>query len=90
MCQKDSTFDFIVAGAGAAGSVIANRLSENENWRIRLIEAGGDQSYQTAVPAFFPFGFTNPARIFDYQAQPSTAYGMLSKSGVSYQVGKML
>ena len=34
-------FDYVIVGAGAAGCVLANRLTENPNNRVLLIEAGG-------------------------------------------------
>ena len=44
--------DFIIVGSGSAGSVVASRLSENENYQITVIEAGGsDKSPLIQMPA---------------------------------------
>lgn len=64
-------FDYIVVGAGSAGCVLANRLSENPNHQVLLLEAGGkDWNPWLHIPVGYFKTMHNPAYDWCYMTEP--------------------
>lgn len=70
------TFDYIVVGAGSAGCVLANRLSENGRHTVLLLEAGpADSNPWIHVPVGFYRTIFNPKYGWGYITEPEPSSG---------------
>lgn len=65
-------YDFIIVGAGSAGAVLANRLTENPKWNVLLIEAGPSENMVMDIPMFVHYLQAFNVN-WDYKTKPSNS-----------------
>ena len=64
-------YDYVVVGAGSAGCVVANRLTEDPGVRVLLLEAGGeDRSLFIHMPASASIAARDPRITWGYVTEP--------------------
>lgn len=80
--------DYVIVGGGSAGAVVANRLSEDPNTSVCLIEAGGDaRSFLVQLPVGF-FGMLLREKYdWAYEQEPDTS---LDGRSWVWSAGRML
>jgi choline dehydrogenase len=68
------TFDYVVVGAGAAGCVLANRLTEDGATRVCVLEAGGNDRHPfISIPAGFVKTLYGDRFVWPFGTEPSAA-----------------
>ncbi|KAG7204865.1 hypothetical protein KM043_005265 [Ampulex compressa] len=71
--NSETDFDFVIVGGGTAGSVLTRRLTEIEDWKVLLIEAGDDPSPITDVPSLYLFSWGSDVD-YAYETEPDDGF----------------
>ena len=71
LTRTPETFDYVIVGAGAAGAILAHRLSEDRRATVCLLEAGGSDWHPWLhIPAGFIKVLFNPAYTWQFSSEP--------------------
>ena len=82
------SFDYVIVGAGPAGCVLANRLSEDRRNRVLLLEAGGKDNYfWIKVPVGYLYTQNNPRTDWCFKTEPEAG---LNGRTLNYARGRVL
>ena len=86
--ESIGSFDYIIIGAGSAGCVLANRLSDDPSNRVLLLEAGGKDNYiWVKIPVGYLYCIGNPRT--DWMMQTEAEAGLNGRALV-YPRGRVL
>jgi choline dehydrogenase len=86
--MTDTTFDYIIIGAGTAGCLLANRLSADASKKVLLIEAGRKDDYHWIhIPVGYLYCIGNPRTDWLYSTEPDAG---LNGRSLRYPRGKTL
>ncbi|MDR5737111.1 GMC family oxidoreductase N-terminal domain-containing protein [Caballeronia sp. LZ016] len=86
--KEEGAFDYIIIGAGTAGCVLANRLTQDPAINVLLLEAGGKDDYHWIhIPVGYLYCIGNPRTDWLYKTQKEPG---LNDRALSYPRGKVL
>ncbi|WP_069264475.1 GMC family oxidoreductase [Paraburkholderia nodosa] len=86
--RLEGEFDYVIVGAGTAGCVLANRLTEDADVSVLLIEAGGADDYHWIhIPVGYLYCIGNPRT--DWLYKTAAEKGLNGRS-LSYPRGRVL
>ena len=75
MSSAAKEFDYIVVGAGSAGSVVANRLTASGKYTVLLLEAGPASHFWSRIPIGYAKLIDNPDANWCYSSEPDEGTG---------------